>query len=213
MNNIKRFVFSPFQENTYLLSDDSGNCIIIDPGCYDDNEQSSLSDYIKNEGLTPKMLLNTHGHLDHIFGNAYIFEKYGLLPVMHEEDVFLLNQAPAIARMYGVQSKQSPQPIKTLAHGDTIEEGEIKLRVIHAPGHSPGGICFYSEADGYLIAGDILFEGSVGRSDLPGGDHHVLIGSIQNHLMILPDSTKVYPGHGPATTIGIEKKTNPFLQG
>lgn len=209
---IKVFEFSPIQENTYVLYDESGSCIIIDPGCYFDNEREELVKFIEDSALKPMMLLNTHCHLDHVFGNKFIAEKFKLIPHIHKNEKSLLEMAPASGLMYNLPFDNYQGELIYLEDAQKIAFGKDELEVIFAPGHSPGSICFYSEKDGFLIGGDVLFQNSIGRTDLPGGDYETLIRSIKERILVLPDQTIVYSGHGPSTTVGRERKNNPFLQ-
>lgn len=212
MLHIQSFVFSPIQENTYLLYNEKGECLIIDPGCYFNDEKEILKDFITKKGLIPKMLLNTHCHLDHVFGNKFIAETYGLKLHLHINEKSVLDYAPASGLMYNMPFDNYDGELVFLKEGDIILPGEDELSVIEAPGHSPGHICFYNPKQGFIISGDVLFKNSIGRTDLPGGDHHTLIRNIQNKLFVLPAETLVYSGHGAQTTIGQEKMYNPFLQ-
>jgi hydroxyacylglutathione hydrolase len=211
MLKIKSFVFSPIQENTYLLYDGFNNCAIIDPGCYFDAEKEQLTQFIKQSGLQPKMLLNTHCHLDHIFGNKYIAETYALTPQIHPSEKVVLEYATTSGLMYNLPFDNYTGNFIFLKGGDKILLGKDELEIIEAPGHSPGHICFYCKAQNFLIGGDVLFNRSIGRTDLPGGNHQQLIKNIKEKLLVLPDATVVYSGHGPATTIGEEKRENPYL--
>jgi hydroxyacylglutathione hydrolase len=211
MLKIKSFVFSPIQENTYLLYDEHDNCTIIDPGCYFDAEKEQLTQFIKQSGLQPKMLLNTHCHLDHIFGNKYVAETYQLTPQIHPNEKAVLEYATTSGLMYNLPFDNYMGEFIFLKGSDIILLGKNELEVIEAPGHSPGHICFYCKAQNFLIGGDVLFNRSIGRTDLPGGNHQQLIKNIKEKLLILPDATVVYSGHGPATTIGEEKRENPYL--
>jgi hydroxyacylglutathione hydrolase len=211
MLKIKSFVFSPIQENTYLLYDEFNNCAIIDPGCYFDAEKEQLVGFIKKNGLEPKMLLNTHCHLDHVFGNKHIAETFGLVAQIHEKEKPVLEFAPASGLMWDMPFDNYTGEFIFLKEGDKINIGEDELDVIEAPGHSPGHICFYSPKQNFLIGGDVLFTRSIGRTDLPGGNHAQLIKNIKEKLFVLPDATVVYSGHGPVTTIGEEKRENPYL--
>ncbi len=212
MLKVKSFTFSPIQENTYLLYNEQGKAIIIDPGCYFTVEQETLKNFIKDTGLEAVQLLNTHCHLDHVFGNTWVHETFGLELFLHANEEAVLARAPASGERWGMPFLNYRGPLHFLAHGDLVTLGADQLRVILAPGHSPGSICFYSEAQQLLIGGDVLFHESIGRTDLPGGDHQTLLNSIQQQLYTLPDHTTVYPGHGPLTTIGHEKKHNPFVR-
>lgn len=211
MLKIKAFVFSPIQENTYLLYNESKDCIIIDPGCYFPEEKDELKAFITQSGLRPQMLLNTHCHLDHVFGNKYLAETYGLTLQLHEKEKTMLDFAPASGLMYEMPFDNYGGDFIFLKEGDTIVLGEDELKVIEAPGHSPGHICFYCAKQNFIISGDVLFNRSIGRTDLPGGDYETLLNNIRTKLFTLPDETVVYSGHGPVTTIGEEKKYNPFL--
>ncbi len=211
MLQIKSFVFSPIQENTYLLHNELKECIIIDPGCYFDDEKNVIQNFITKSGLKPKMLLNTHCHLDHVFGNKFISETYGLTLQLHEKEKHVLSFAPASGLMYNMPFDNYSGEFILLKEGDKILLGDDELEVIEAPGHSPGSICFYCKKQHFVIGGDVLFQRSIGRSDLPGGNHQTLLNSIREKLFALPDDTKVYSGHGDPTTIGEEKLYNPFL--
>lgn len=212
MLQIKSFVFSPIQENTYILYNEFNDCIIIDPGCYFDTEKEELAQHIKTMGLRPKMLLNTHCHLDHVFGNKFIAEKYGLRLHIHENEKKLLELAPSSGLMYNMPFDNYTGELIYLKEGETLKLGEDELKIILTAGHSPGSLSFYSEKDGFIISGDALFNRSIGRTDLPGCNHDTLIKNIKEKLLVLPGETKVYSGHGPVTTIGDEKKFNPFLK-
>ena len=212
MLKIKSFVFSPIQENTYLLYNEFNDCIIIDPGCYFPEEQDELHAFITQSRLKPWMLLNTHCHLDHVFGNKFVAETYQLTLQLHEKEKLLLDYAPTSGLMYNMPFDNYVGEYIYLKEGDIIKLGEDELRVIEAPGHSPGHICFYCAKQNFIISGDVLFNRSIGRTDLPGGDHQTLINNIRKKLFVLPDETVVYSGHGPVTTIGQEKAENPFLQ-
>jgi len=212
MITVKTLTFNVYSENTYILFDETKECVIIDPGMYEGHEQNELVSFIKENELKPVLLLNTHCHLDHVFGNKFVFDTYGLKPQFHEGELVVLNAVPGYAPAMGLTNYQiSPLPETFLTEADTIKFGSSSLSIIFAPGHSPAHLCFYSEADHTLIGGDVLFQGSIGRTDLPGGNHQQLIQNISQRLFVLPEETTVYPGHGPATTIGYEKKHNPFF--
>ncbi|WP_333865096.1 MBL fold metallo-hydrolase [Sphingobacterium sp.] len=213
MLTIKTFTFNPYQENTYLLYNDLGNAIIIDPGMYGEQEQEELTAFITDNGLKPTILLNTHCHIDHVLGNNFVHEKFSLLPRFHEGELPILVAVQNYAPQMGFRYDISPIGEAFLNDGDTISLDKDKLKVILAPGHSPAHICFYSAEQKFLIGGDVLFRNSIGRTDLPGGNHQQLLDSIKAKLYTLPDDTVVYPGHGPTTTIGFEKNSNPFIQG
>ena len=212
MLQVQSFVFSPIQENTYLLFNEFNSCIIIDPGCYFDAEKDMLKAYIETRGLQPEMLINTHCHLDHVFGNKFIADAYGLTLRLHEKEKALLAFAPASGLMYDMPFDNYTGEFILLKEGDKILLGKDELQIIEAPGHSPGSICLYCPKQNFVIGGDVLFQHSIGRTDLPGGDHQALLNNIHNKLFVLPGETIVYSGHGPSTTIGEEKKHNPFLQ-
>jgi hydroxyacylglutathione hydrolase len=211
MINIKQFTFNPYQENTYVLFDESGECAIIDPGMYDGSEQNQLVQFINGAGLKPVLLLNTHCHIDHVLGNKFVFDNWGLKPQFHKGELFVLQAIPGYAPQMGMQYELSPEPEVYLGESGSVSFGNSKLDLIFAPGHSPAHLCFYAEADNFLIGGDVLFYNSIGRTDLPGGNHEQLINSIRENVFTLPDECKVFPGHGQSTTIGFEKKHNPFL--
>ncbi|MDF2437274.1 MAG: Zn-dependent hydrolase, glyoxylase [Bacteroidota bacterium] len=212
MIRIKSFTFSPIQENTYILYDDIGECVIIDPGCYDDSERQALASFIEENKLKPVRLLNTHCHLDHIFGNGFVSEKYNLKPEFNKHDLPVFHAFAATCNLYGLSCDPSPEAESYLDEGDVVKFGESSLEIVFTPGHSPGSITFYNKDDKFMISGDVLFYGSVGRTDLPGGSMETLVNSIKTKLFPLGDDFKVYSGHGPSTTIGFEKKNNPFLQ-
>jgi len=212
MLNIKQFTFNPFSENTYLLYDDSHNAVILDPGCYDSYEKSQLQAYINKKALIPQALWLTHAHIDHVLGNQFVFEQWGLQPQMHRAEISNLERLPTYAPTFGFPPVYSPAASHYLEAADVVKVGEFELEVRFVPGHSAGSICFYHQQGGWLIGGDVLFRESIGRTDLPGGDFDTLIASIRNQLFTLPDETIVYSGHGPATTIGYEKRNNPFLK-
>jgi hydroxyacylglutathione hydrolase len=212
MIEIRSFAFNPFQENTYLLINGKRDCIIIDPGCYFEEERTELLTYIEKEGLKVTRLLNTHCHLDHIFGNRLVAKTYNVGLEIHALEQPVLDAAPEAGKMFNVPFEPSPMPARYFEPGEKILLGQDELEILLTPGHSPGSVCFYHAAQGFLIGGDVLFYQSIGRTDLPGGDYQTLINSIREKLFVLPDDVKVYPGHGPATTIGFEKKNNPFLQ-
>lgn len=211
MINIHYFTFGPFQENTYILSDETKECILIDPGNNNASEHKQLQEYIKQHQLIPKRLILTHAHVDHINGNQFVFDTYGLLPEVHQEDVFFIEKHLATANMYGIQVEQSPMPISFIREGDVIQFGNSVLQALHTPGHSPGSISFYNSQEKFIIGGDVLFYGSIGRTDLPMGHHATLIKSIKEKLFPLGDDMKVYSGHGAPTSIGFERINNPFL--
>ncbi|MBK9983396.1 MAG: MBL fold metallo-hydrolase [Saprospiraceae bacterium] len=210
--SVHALTFNPFEENTYIIYSESGDCIIIDPGCFDDTERSELIDFVKENNLKPVRLINTHCHIDHILGNAFVASEYSIGLEIHEGELPVLKAGMAVAGMYGVPYNPSPAPQKFVRENDVIELDGIGLKVLFTPGHSPASICFYNEQDKWVIGGDVLFYESIGRTDLPGGDHDTLLKSIRTQLFTLPDDTAVYPGHGPKTTIGYERMFNPYLR-
>jgi hydroxyacylglutathione hydrolase len=212
MFTVLSFTFGPIEENTYILHNENRDCLIIDPGCYFGNERSELAGYISKNGLRPKYLLNTHCHLDHVFGNKFVSETWGLEPYLHALEQPVLENAPMAGLQWGLPFDNYRGPLHFLREADTVGLGQDALKVLFTPGHSPGHICFYCEAQHFLIGGDVLFKMGIGRTDLPGGDFDTLVDSIRTQLFVLPDDTTVYPGHGEPTTIAFEKANNPFLQ-
>lgn len=209
--SIRTLVFNPFQENTYILFDETKECIIVDAGCYSTNDQQELVAFIQQNELKPKLAVNTHGHVDHVLGNAFIKETFNIPIAGHPEDLPLIQMASKHALMYGFSIEDVPTIDQNLNHNDTITFGNTTLKVIHTPGHSLGGICLLNETEKFLISGDTLFNGSIGRTDLPGGSYDQLLNSIGQRLMTLDDDITIYPGHGDPSTIGEEKTSNPFL--
>lgn len=210
--NIKSFTVNGFGVNSFLLSDDSRECLIIDPGFYDQHEKDNLIEFISKNKLKPVAVLNTHCHVDHIAGNKFVCEQYNIPLSIHQEDQFLLDRALQMGFIFGLNIQPSPPADSYLKEGDTVRFGNSELEVIHTPGHSPGSISFYNKKDEFVIVGDVLFAGSIGRTDLPKGNYETLISSILNKIFVLPPETVVFPGHGPSTTIRHEHDTNPFLQ-
>ena len=209
---IKKITFNPFQENTYVVWDETRECIIIDPGCYEDSEKEILKRFIVDNNLNPVKLINTHCHIDHILGNRFVSENWNIELHIHKLDLPLLENAGGIAKTYGFKKYEgSPYPKHFLKEGEVLNFGKSKLEILFTPGHAPGHICLFSKEEKFIVAGDVLFNGSIGRTDLPGGDYDTLINSIQNKLMVLEDETVVHCGHGQSTTIGKERMTNPFL--
>lgn len=210
---VKVFAFSPYQENTYVLYDDTQEAVIVDCGAYWEEEQQQLLDFLKTENLKVVKLLHTHLHLDHIFGYEFTAKTFNMLTHAHREDQFLLGDFVMNSQMMGLDVKQEvPQEIGTyLEEGDTVSFGNTVLHVLHVPGHTPGHICFFHKESNALLAGDCLFRQSIGRTDFPYSDHETLLTHINSKLLTLPDATTVYSGHGPTTTIGWEKQHNPFL--
>jgi glyoxylase-like metal-dependent hydrolase (beta-lactamase superfamily II) len=212
MLTVKAFIFNPVQENTYVLYNEKNQCCIIDPGCYFEKERNELKTFIGKSGLQPILLLNTHCHLDHVFGNKFVHDTWGLQLSIHEKEKPVLDFAPASGEMYQLPFENYKGELIFIKEHTTIKIGNDQLEVRFTPGHSPGHICFYDQADGFAISGDVLFNGSIGRTDIPFGNFDTLINSIQTQLFTLPDDTKIYSGHGPITTIGFEKMNNPFVK-
>ena len=210
---IKCFEFNMFPVNTYVIWDETKEAVIIDAGCFYEDEQNKLKEYISNNGLKVKHLLNTHLHLDHIFGNSFVVKEFGLNPQANKEDEFLLPKTVDYCRMFGIRLNENPPSIgHYISDGDEIQFGNTILKAIHVPGHSPGSIVYYSEKDGCAFSGDVLFKGSIGRTDLDGGDFTTLRNGILSKLFSLPCQTYIYTGHGEPTTIGNEKMNNPFFR-
>lgn len=209
---VQCFTFNAFEENTYVIYDDTKTCAIIDPGCYEQQEQETLSAFIEEHALQVAHLINTHAHIDHIAGNQYVKATYGVHLALHQQEIPILQAASQYAAMYGFTAYQPIEAEKLLTAGDTIQLGNESLSVLHVPGHSPGHIALCSQQAKLCLCGDVLFKNSIGRTDLPGGDHARLLQSIRHQLFLLGDETVIYPGHGPATTIGEEKKNNIFCQ-
>ena len=210
---IQVFTFNQFFENTIIVFDKTKECVIIDPGCYTISEKDTLQKYISINKLIPVKLINTHCHIDHILGNNFIAKTYDLELEMNANDMELIKSSNEIAQLYGFTDyEMSPLPKKFLNDGDTLEFGNSQFKILFTPGHAPGHISLYSEKDGLLISGDVLFNNSIGRTDLPGGNYDLLIESIKNKILTLNDNTIVYCGHGPSTTIGNERLNNPFLK-
>jgi hydroxyacylglutathione hydrolase len=208
---IFKLVFSPIQVNTYILADQSGDCAIIDCGCYDENEFTDLVSFIESKNLRPVLLINTHCHLDHIFGNRFVLQKYNLGSFCSKFEDKNREHAIEHATFFGLWMENPPEPAGFITDKQVISFGTTELVAIHVPGHSPGSLAFYSERDSCVFTGDALFAGSIGRTDLPGGDFKKLLTSIKNNLLVLPPATVVYPGHGNETTIRREIASNPYL--
>lgn len=211
MLQVKRFVFNPIQENTYVVYDETKKCAIIDPGCYAREEKDELSQFIKAEGLDPVALLFTHCHVDHVLGAGYVVETYKLTAQCHTLEVPVMRAVPSYSGNYGLYVNDIPEQYDLLEPGSTITIGNTTFSILFTPGHSPGSVCFYSQEEATLISGDVLFRGSIGRTDLPGGDFDTLMRSIKHQLFTLPADTVVYSGHGEKTTIGFEMQKNPFI--
>ncbi len=211
MITIKRFEFNPFRENTYVISDRTGECLILDPGCQEPEEQELLLAYFEENALKPVKMVNTHCHIDHILGTAFLHDHFMLPFLIHPSEKPLLTASMAQGEFFGIEVQTPPEPTGFLNEGDTVRFGDSVFEVIHIPGHSPGGIVLLNIDQQCLFTGDVLFQGSIGRTDLPGGDYQSLVSSISRKLLILDPVVRVYPGHGPDTTIGTEKRSNPFF--
>ena len=211
---VKVFEFNPIAVNTYVLYDKTGECVIIDAACFYPDEQRELFNFINNKNLVIKHVLNTHLHFDHLFGVNFIEKQFEVQMKAHKADEFLLTSIKDQLASFGFTPKDDYTPTigKYIDDNDIIEFGNQKLSIMHVPGHSPGSIVFYSQENGIVVSGDVLFNGSIGRTDLFQGNHNQLIDEIKTKLLTLPGNTVVYPGHGPATTIKREIKSNPFLQ-
>lgn len=211
MIKVNKFVVNPLGENSFIISDETGECVFIDPGFYYEEEHQEIKDFIAENQLNPVKIVNTHCHFDHIWGVEFVRNEYKIPFLAHAEDNFWVERATQQAEMFGFEMNSVARADSFMVENEYIEFGNSRLKIIHVPGHSPGHVVFYSENDKILIAGDVLFYGSIGRTDLPGGDYQTLISNIKNKLFDLPNETKVYCGHGPETSLGFEKRSNPFL--
>lgn len=208
---IRTFHFNPIQVNTMVLHDETGEAIIVDPGNSASYEDEQLREYIQQHQLVVKCIVNTHPHIDHIAGNPWCVKEYGAPLCMHEAGMVIYDKAYAYGAAFGLPADNMPQPTRFLTHGDSIRFGNQELHVLYTPGHCDGSICLYDKKNKFVISGDLIFEGSVGRSDLPTGDGYVLLQSIQNNILSLDDEVTIYPGHGGTTTVGNERLYNPFF--
>jgi len=209
---LKKFVVNSFQENTYLIWDEkSGESVLVDAGCYEDHENRSVETFLSDNNLVLKKLVNTHCHIDHVLGIPYFKKKYNLEFHAHKEEIQLVKSAHLMGEIFGMKLESFPDIDTCIEPGDEIRLGEASLSAIHVPGHSRGSLAFYDKEAGFVLTGDALFRGSIGRTDLPGGDYDQLINSIQSYLFVLPPETVIYPGHGDSSTIAIEKDSNPFF--
>ena len=214
MLKLKSFTFNAFQENTYVVYDEEKkHCLIFDPGCSSSFEEQELQQFIQSQNLIPKHLINTHCHIDHVLGNQFIADSYDLPLECHKDEISVLNSCLQVSQLYGIPYKGSPEISVFHEDRDVLQFCGSTILVLLTPGHSPGSISFYFEKENFVIGGDVLFQGSIGRTDLPGGNYDTLIRSIKSQLLTLPEETVVYPGHGPSTTIGRERVSNPFLLG
>lgn len=211
MIKVHQLTFGPFAENTYLLENEQSEAVIIDPGMYHPEENVRMFEYINAKGLKPVRMILTHAHLDHVFGVNWVNKTYGLVPEVNQADKFIYDSAVATAMQYGLRMDELVEAKIGLEDGTSFSFGETDIYIHLAPGHSPGSVCFYVKDDGFVIGGDVIFQGSIGRTDLPGGSYETLITSIKNVILPLPDDTIIYSGHGPLTTVGQERISNPFL--
>ncbi|RPH28692.1 MAG: MBL fold metallo-hydrolase [Bacteroidales bacterium] len=212
MIQVKKLILNPFQENTYIVYDQTGEALIIDPGCFAQSEIDEVKWFVDSNGLTVKQIILTHGHIDHILGVDSLRDLYKVKCLAHDNDLPLIEASPKLGQMYGLTFDKAPKIDAFIKDGDRIPIGESIIEVIHTPGHSMGGVCFFLRNEKILFTGDTLFNGSIGRTDLPGGNFEVLIASISQKIIPLGEGVTVYPGHGNSTTIGFEKQNNPFLQ-
>lgn len=211
MVRVEKFVVNPLGENSFVISDETKECIFIDPGFYFDDEYEEIRVYLENQHLKPVKIINTHCHFDHLMGVEFVREKYQVPFYVHADDAIWIERAVEQAKTFGFEMNPVSPANKFITGNDIIKFGNTEFKIIHVPGHSPGHVVFYSEQNKILMAGDVLFYGSIGRTDLPGGNYQTLISGIEEKLLVLPDDTRVYCGHGPETTIGFEKRNNPFL--
>ncbi|MFD2037651.1 MBL fold metallo-hydrolase [Belliella marina] len=211
MLQLKSFTFNPFMENTYVLYDETKEAVIFDPGCYEKKEQEILHSFILAEGLKVKYLINTHCHIDHVLGNSFVKKKYNVPLLIHQNEVIVLKSVSAYASNYGFPAYDESEADQFIDENDQIKFGNTILEIKFVPGHAPGHLIFYHQDTNICIAGDTLFQGSIGRTDLPGGDHQTLLSKIKSEMFTLPEDMTVYPGHGPETSVGTEKEYNPFV--
>lgn len=211
MSEIKIFEFNPFQVNSYIVFDETKECILIDAGCYTEKEKKEYADFIEKNQLIPKRLISTHSHIDHILGNTFASQKYGLGIEIHEDGVEFLRASIGYASVFGIHVDEIQKPSGFVKENDIIAFGNTKLRVVETPGHAAGSICLVNDDEKYLFSGDLLFNGSIGRTDLPTGDYDLLLKSVKDKILVLADDYKIYSGHGQETTVGHERKYNPFL--
>lgn len=213
MIQIQIFVFNPFQVNTYVLYDETGKALIIDPACYGQKEEKELAEFITGHHLDPVLCVNTHTQVDHILGNNFIHQKFGIKTLMHKEGAVFAEHASYYGSIYGFDVKEIIMPDKWLNHNEFLRFGNSQVKILYTPGHCDGHVCFYSQEKGFAITGDVIFFESIGRTDLPTGNFQLLIQSIKKQIFTLDDSTWLYPGHGHETTVEHEKNFNPFLNG
>lgn len=211
MINFQRFTFNDFQVNTYLLWDETKECLIVDAACYSEEEQKSLSAFINSNNLKPVKFVNTHNHIDHILGNPFVKKQYNIPLYSHKAGDLFIRMAQSSGTIFGIQVKETVSPEHYVEEGDILTFGNSELKIIYTPGHADGSICLYAAEEKTLIAGDVLFQGGIGRTDLPTGNFDLLDKNIREKLYALEDNVRVLPGHGPETTIGEEKVSNPFI--
>jgi hydroxyacylglutathione hydrolase len=211
MITIKTLVFNPFQVNTFILFDETRECLIVDAGCMGADEEKAITELIETNKLKPVQLISTHPHIDHVAGNKFICEHYNIPLIMHTDSLKILKGIKGYGAAFGFDNIEYYEPAKLISDGDVIKFGTSEMKTFYTPGHANGSVCLYSEKDEFVIVGDVIFNEGIGRTDFPTGNHTLLISSIKNKLFTLPGSTLVYPGHGPTTTIGWEKENNPFL--
>ncbi|MFD2521053.1 MBL fold metallo-hydrolase [Emticicia soli] len=211
MIHIHYFTFSPFAENTYILWDETKEAVIIDPGCLAQYEKEELADFVADNQLTVKHLLQTHTHLDHVFGSAFVKRKFGVKMLMHKNEIPVLDNVESRCQMWGVKGYEPVEADGFIDEGDVIKFGNSELEILFVPGHAPGHLAFVNHAQKFVIGGDVLFRGSVGRTDFPLCSYTDLMNSIKTKFMTLDDDYKVYAGHNDPTTIGLERRTNPFI--
>ncbi len=209
---IKTFYFNDLRTCCYVVYDSTGECAIIDPGCIKQSEKDRLVKFVEENHLSPKMIIQTHGHFDHVMGNAFVSQTWGIPTYLHEGDIPQIRRAASYGTYFGLDFDEPSKDIVDMKDGDVIRVGDMELKILGSPGHTAGGVLIYNEAEGYIFTGDTLFQGSIGRTDLPGGDYDRLMDSIRTKILPLPSEVTVYPGHGPATDVGTEKTTNPFLE-
>ncbi len=213
MITVEQITFNPFQENTFIIHDETKEALVVDPGCYYPEEKQRFKDYITTNCLDLKGIISTHSHLDHVFGNHFVMSEFNVGLTIHKEDLQTLKMQSKTCEMYGIPNVDlSPEPTQFIKEGEQIKFGKSVLDVVFVPGHAPGHIAFISHKDKFIINGDCLFNGSIGRTDLPGGSMEQLLTSIRTQIFTLPDDYTVYCGHGPSTTVGFEKNNNPFLK-
>jgi glyoxylase-like metal-dependent hydrolase (beta-lactamase superfamily II) len=212
MIKVEKFVVNPLQENSFIISDETGKCIFVDPGFYYDEEKTEVIEYVQDNNLKPVGIANTHAHFDHIMGVEFVRNEFNIPLQIHKEDAFWIDRAVDQGEMFAIDMETVAPADSYFSEGEKVRFGNSEMKIIHVPGHSPGHVVFYDAESEILVAGDVLFYGSIGRTDLPGGDYDTLITNIKNKVFELPDKTKVFCGHGPETTIGFEKQNNPFLK-